>query len=149
MPWGVKMKANFAKGLQFVFIHEGYKTNASDPGGRTIWGISWKAYPIEVDQMWDLPKEQSQEIAAGIYLRDYWNKVDGDNLPQGMDLFLFDTSVNMGVAKALSLAEGNDNVFDYLIARLRYYVTLAQSAVYKPFLRGWITRVLDLWEIVK
>lgn len=143
------MLKNFSKGLQFLWVHEGYKTPETDPGGRTIWGISERVYPDEVAEMWDLPKEQSQEIAANIYLRDYWSKVDGDNLPDGMDLFVFDTAVNMGVGRALDMAEENENVFDFILARIKMYVELAQNSAYRPYLRGWIRRVLDLWEVVR
>jgi len=36
----------------------------------------------------------------------FWNKIDGDNLPSGLDYALFDFSVNSGPARAARMPQG-------------------------------------------
>lgn len=76
--------------------HEGqYVNNPADPGGETNWGISKRSYP-ELDiknlQRWDAEK---------IYRRDFWNKINGDKLPDGVAFQLFDFAVNSGCETAV------------------------------------------------
>lgn len=98
--------STFDKALAFVLDKEGGPTitdDPRDPGGLTRWGISKRAYP-------DLDiRNLTREQAAGIYLRDYWDRAGCGNLPAAVAFFHFDTAVNQGpgaAAKFLQLAAG-------------------------------------------
>lgn len=86
--------ANFDACMAEVFSHEGgYVNHPSDPGGETNFGISKRSYPRE-----DI-RGMTKARAAEIYRRDFWNKVRGDQLPEGIDLVVFDPAVNSGVSR--------------------------------------------------
>ena len=142
------MQENFDKIMVFVFQHEGWKSDdPDDAGGRTVWGINEKAHPAEVAAMWDMTKEASQEYAKPIYRKEYWDKIDGDNLSAKTDVLLFDTAVNMGVTFALKL-KGYD-VNTAIIERIKRYTEIAAVGNNIKFLRGWIRRVCDLFYFIK
>ena len=106
------MKENFAVAVGFVLAHEGgYINDPADPGGETKYGISKRAYP-RVD-IKNLTKAQARDI----YYRDYWKRVDGDNLPAGLDLAVFDTAVNCGVSVARSFLQATKSVGEYIDLR--------------------------------
>ncbi len=99
--------SNFAACLDIVLVYEGgLSTNPADPGnwtggavGRgmlegTKFGIAASAHPAL-----DIP-HLTRDRAALIYRADYWNAIDGDALPPGVDLAVFDACVNSGVGKA-------------------------------------------------
>lgn len=86
--------SNFDASMAEVFSHEGgYVNDPRDPGGETNMGISKRSYPRE-----DI-RGMTRERAAAIYRRDYWNRVKGDQLPDGIDLVAFDPAVNSGVSR--------------------------------------------------
>ena len=88
------MKANFDKCLAEVLRHEGgYVNHRKDPGGETNMGISKRSYPKE-----DI-RGMTRERAAAIYRRDFWNRVRGDDLPDGLDMVAFDAAVNSGPSR--------------------------------------------------
>jgi len=142
------MTENFEKIMVFVFKWEGWKSNDPDDiGGRTVWGICEKYYPGDVPLIWDMTKEASKEYAKGIYRRDYWNKVDGDNLAAGTDAVVMDSAVNMGISFARKL-KGYD-MPTAMIERIKRYTEIAQHGNNIKFLRGWIRRVVDLYYFIK
>lgn len=76
--------------------HEGgYVNDPNDPGGETNWGISKRSYP-NVDV-----KSLTRDEAKAIYLRDFWQRLDGDNLYDGVAFQLFDFAVNSGIETAV------------------------------------------------
>ncbi len=87
--------SNYDEAVYLILKHEGgYVNNPNDTGGETNFGISKRAYP-------DLNiAELSVETAQEIYKRDFWDKVKGDKLPEGLDLMVFDFAVNAGVSRA-------------------------------------------------
>ena len=91
---------NFKEALQFVLKWEGFISNdPNDPGGLTIWGISYRSYPKEVLEIErlinEVKKDEAFKIAEKIYYENYWLKAGCDKLSSPMDLVLFDTAVNM------------------------------------------------------
>lgn len=86
--------------LEAVLADEGgLSNNRQDPGGLTKYGISQRAYPtLNIAAL-------TVEQAKAIYQRDYWNPINGDNLPTGLDLTLFDCAVNQGVSTAIQLLQ--------------------------------------------
>ena len=79
-----------------VIGHEGgYVNDPNDPGGETNWGISKRSYPnVNI-------KKLTREGAKAIYLRDFWNRVHADRLPDGVAFQLFDFAVNSGIETAV------------------------------------------------
>lgn len=69
----------------------GYVDNPADPGGETNWGISKRSYP-NVDI-----KALTMDGAKAIYLTDFWNRINADQLPDGVAFQLFDFAVNSGI----------------------------------------------------
>jgi lysozyme family protein len=73
----------------------GYVNDPNDPGGETKWGISKRAYPKFII------KELTREDAYNIYKRDFWDKLELDNLSDAVTFQLFDFAVNSGIETAI------------------------------------------------
>jgi len=136
------MRESFDIAIEFVLKREGgYINDPRDPGGETKFGISKRSYP-QLD-IKNLTKEQ----AIAIYRKDYWQRCGCDSMSYPMDVIVFDTAVNMGVQRALTLYQENTDWRDYLLARIQHYNSIARKN--PAFLRGWINRVIELWKTVK
>ena len=73
----------------------GYVNDPNDSGGETQFGISKRAYPsVDIASL-------TVADARAIYLRDYWTKIRGDDLPAELALLVFDAAVNSGVSRAV------------------------------------------------
>jgi len=79
-----------------VIGHEqGYVNDPNDPGGETKWGVSKRSYPnIDI-------KNLSREDAKRIYHRDFWMRINGGDLYDGVAYQLFDFAINSGVETAI------------------------------------------------
>lgn len=106
-------KTRFERCLDEVLRFEGgYADHPSDPGGATNMGITrktlarWRA----VTPWWSLAKGEVQRLdrteAAKIYRASYWDRVNGNKLPAGLDLALFDFAVNSGPDRAVKMLQG-------------------------------------------
>lgn len=157
------MKDNFEKCLEFVLKWEGgFVNDPNDPGGRTIYGISEKAHP----EVW-AKGVPTKEAAKEIYKKEYWDKIKGDDLPDGLDLAVFDAAVNMGVNRAVRLLQEMANmpppeidgivgdktlralrqqlVNAYGILRVQYYERIIKKFPnLARYQKGWFNRVNDL-----
>lgn len=151
--------SDFDKAFELVISQEGgYSNDPRDSGGQTKWGISKTAYP-DVD-IYNLTLEQ----AKAIYKRDYWDKIHGDELPYPMNIFVFDSAVNQGVApaikmlqKAVSVAQdgilgrdtmsainrklGGEVMALYMAERAMRYTGTRSFDVYG---RGWLKRLFAI-----
>ena len=94
----------FRSALTETLRHEGgFVDHPADPGGATNLGITqatlaaWRGRPVSVAEVRGLTRDE----AAAIYRARYWNAVDGDRLPAGLDLALFDFAVNSGPSRAI------------------------------------------------
>lgn len=71
----------------------------SDPGGLTKYGISKRAYPaLDIANL-------SEQEAIDIYGRDYWKPAHCNELSAPLNLYVFDTAVNMGTGTAMRLLQ--------------------------------------------
>ena len=162
------MDRNFDRALSLVLKHEGgYVNHPSDPGGATNKGVTQATYDAWREKQ-ALPKRSVREIAesevTAIYRRDYWVRVQGDDLPAGVAYAVFDFAVNSGVyrasrflqkvvgvaqdgivgpatiaaTKALSPAAVIDRLCDDRMAFLHSLGTFA------TFGKGWTRRVSDV-----
>jgi lysozyme family protein len=103
------MKENFDSVLAHVLKSEGgWSDNPADPGGATMKGITFevfKTFKRNTHLTKDDLKNISDQDVHDIYKTLYWDKVHGDELPNGIDYATFDAAVNMGVGRASKLLQ--------------------------------------------
>jgi len=160
------MKQNFAESLQKLLVHEGgFVNHPNDPGGMTNLGCTkavWEehcGHPVTEKAMMAL----TPAAVAPLYKRKYWDKIQGDELPSGIDYAVFDAAVNSGpgrAAKWLQATAGvdvdgsigpktlaavraivpSDLVQDYSKRRLSFMMDLP---TWGTFGKGWTRRVQE------
>ena len=144
----------FEQAVAFVLEQEGGISDlAGDSGGLTKFGISKRNHP-DLD-IANLTKEQAIEI----YRTDYWRKLCCDQLPNGLDLLVFDAAANEGPTRAAKMLQtilkvtedgivgpstikaarnAPDVLTGYLAQRMYQYALLPQVLT---FGRGWYRRL--------
>ena len=158
------MKDNLLYAVEHMLKSEGgYVNHPLDPGGRTNLGVTqrvweeWVGHPVTEKDM----RALTPAIVAPMYKKKYWDTVAGDSLPSGVDLAVFDFSVNSGpgraakmlqrvlgvtedgmigpqtLAKALSV-DSSKLIADYNIVRLAFLQALP---TWGTFGNGWRNRV--------
>lgn len=108
------MRVDFETCLKFTLSMEGgWSDNPNDPGGATMEGITLDAFresqndpDLTAGDLKDIP----DEVVASIYQQNYWNVAACDDLHGGVDLMVFDMTVNAGSngAKILQAIVGTD-----------------------------------------
>ena len=158
------MKENYAQALKQVLKYEGgYVDHPKDPGGPTNKGVTQAVYDSWRKSQ-NLPTQTVRNIAdsevAAIYKNLYWDRVNGDNLPTGVDFAVFDYAVNSGVsraAKSLQSVVGvtQDGVIGpATIQATKAYVAVAVTnnrlafmkslSIWPTFGKGWSARITDV-----
>ena len=97
------MNTNWPKCFALVLKNEGgYVDNPADPGGATNLGCTkatweaWVGHPVTKDDIKALmPKD-----VMPLYKAKYWDTINGDNLPEGVDYAVFDFAINSGPSRA-------------------------------------------------
>lgn len=98
---------NFGTAFDRLISHEGgYVNDSRDPGGETKFGISKRSYP-NVDIV-NLTRDQARDI----YLADFWNRINADNLHDGVAFQAFDIAVNSGIETAVRMLQRAIGVAD-------------------------------------
>ena len=145
----------------------GYVDHPKDPGGCTNHGITratlerWRRAPTSCDDVRALTEKEAQAI----YRAHYWNAVQGDALPDGIDLVVFDFAVNSGRRRAAQFLQRQLGVEDdgvigpvtlaaaHGVRRPRDFIGEYQDARwdflqglegYATFGQGWDNRVSDV-----
>lgn len=102
------MRSNFAAVMPYIFQEEGgYVDNPADPGGATNMGITigtlagWAGHSETAQDVKNLTKDTATEI----YRKQYWDKIDGDSLPSGVDYAMLDFAVNSGPSHAIKMLQ--------------------------------------------
>lgn len=156
--------ANFPAELSDELVFEGGFTNdPADPGGATDFGITlatlshWLGRAASVAEL----RAMTDAEKAAIYRGMFWNPIQGDALPAGVDLVVFDMAVNGGPRRAAQMlqtlvgatSDGQIGpktltlvglrpraalIHDYSAARRTYYRGLAN---FPHFGAGWLSRV--------
>jgi len=98
--------ADFLLAIPGVLDFEGgFVDDPDDPGGRTKYGISQRAYPDEDIACLTEPR------ALEIYLNDYWLPLLLDDIEdQPTANYIFDMAVNHGRRRAVRIAQQAANV---------------------------------------
>lgn len=102
------MNANFDSCLGLVLGYEGgFVNNPKDPGGMTNLGVTrhvwegWIGHPVtDRDMRCLMPSD-----VRPLYMAKYWDMNKCGDLPNGIDLVVFDTSVNSGVTRAARILQ--------------------------------------------
>jgi len=130
-----------------------------DPGGDTWYGITRRYHPT----MEPWPPTRAQAVAQ--YEREYWRAPGFSGLPDAVAVACFDTAVNCGTRRTISMLQQALRVFDdsllgpktlaeasvadqawlvkeIIARRLRYYASL--DATEDRYELGWARRSVDL-----
>ena len=166
------MSNKFSEALEVILHHEGgYVNHPKDPGGETNLGVTKRVYE-DFGGTKDM-KELTKEDVEPIYKKNYWDRVKGDDLPEGLDLCIFDFAVNAGPGRAAKFIQRlvnttvdggigpntlkciNDHVEQYGVSttidqyqseRHNYYQSLS---TFETFGRGWTRRVDETTQLAK
>lgn len=160
------MKENFQLSLKRVLVHEGGKVDhPKDPGGRTNQGVTQRTYNAYRTGQ-SLPRRDvflmADQERDAIYKLQYWDAIQGDKLPVGVDYVLFDGAVNSGAGQSIkwlqrALGVKADGVigqmtlaavdahpdYDRLIGDIieRRFTFLAALKTWNTFGKGWTSRL--------
>lgn len=152
-------------------LEGGYVADPRDPGGCTNRGITLATYRAYINRQGtcrDL-RQLTASQAEGIYRIAYWDVIQADRLPVGVDLSLFDVAVHSGPGRAPKLlraalrnlrldppaSERIDATLlaalrtvdpaalarELVVARLAYLRSLPTWSRYE---RGWTNRVMTV-----
>ena len=160
------MEQDFEPSMAFVFsVEGGYSNDPRDPGGITNLGVTlaeWQLYVGRQMVVTDgVMRSLTQDDVRPLYHSHYWNASRCSDLPAGVDLIVFDASVNTGCGRSIralqdqvgavvdgiigphTLAAVNAIDPEQLIAalaaeRLQFYQSLN---TWSAFGHGWTDRV--------
>jgi lysozyme family protein len=164
------MKANFDSALKAVLHHEGgFVNHPADPGGMTNLGVTkrvweeWVGHEVDEKAM----RALTPELVGPMYKAKYWDKIKGDDLPEGVDYAVFDAAVNSGPGRAAKWLQScvgvepdggigpktlaavasfdpKDLVEDYAKRRLSFLMDLPH---WGTFGKGWGRRVAEVQTV--
>ena len=105
------MERNFPEALAHTLRFEGgWANHPNDPGGATMKGVTHRTYAsylgrdvsdVTHDELRGIPDEH----LADIYRKRYWDACRCNELPDGLDLAVFDTAVNTGPGQAAKILQ--------------------------------------------
>lgn len=100
---------NFAACLAISLKFEGGDVHhPKDPGGRTSRGVTQATYDAYRDKMKMARRvvyNMTRPELNAIYKSGYWDRLECDDLPYGVDLCIFDYGVNSGTSRAQKLLD--------------------------------------------
>jgi len=84
-----------------------YHVTPGDSGGPTAWGITEETYARHLGHVPTAADWQklTPEVASTIYHSDYWLPIQGDIIPFGIDLMVFDHGVTAGTVTTIKLLQ--------------------------------------------
>ena len=148
------MEKLFKTALNFVLKWEGgYVNNPNDKGGATNKGITQHTYNSWLKSLSLAPRDVrfiTQEEVEQIYYKNYWLKAGCDKMSPKFAVLVFDTAVNMGLARVNQFmkAAGWTDPALFIKAREAKYKEFACFGNQKIFLKGWLNRLNDLEKLV-
>lgn len=161
---------NAKRAIPLILKHEGgFVDHPNDPGGATNMGVTiatFRRYIKPGGTVADL-KRLTVEQATIVFKRQYWDKVNADLLPSGVDYAVADFAVNSGPSRAAKFlqrvvgAKQDGNIGPATIAateamdpravirrlcddRLTFMQNIRGGKLWKTFGKGWSRRVRDV-----
>ena len=102
------MRSTFDPALRLLLRHEGgFVNHPKDPGGMTNLGVTkavWEAHKGKDASEADM-RALTPEAVQPVYKARYWDAIQGDALPYGLDYCMFDCAVNSGPGRAIKLLQ--------------------------------------------
>ena len=169
------MDADFNECTRRVLAHEGgWGWDRRDPGGPTNYGITYidyaefKGEPRSTASSWaDRVKAMPLADAMSIYKKKYWDGMQCDKLPYGIDYAIYDYGINSGPARPARVAQAllklpvtgridaatigalNDvNPVKFIDAmcdeRLNFMKSIRGGTAWSAFGKGWGIRVAEV-----
>lgn len=100
-------KNNFSTCVEYVIKSEGsqYTNDPHDPGGPTKWGITLTDVRLHIkhNATANDVKRLTKGQAITVYREKYWDAMNCDDLPAGLDYTVFDYGVNSGIGRSGAL----------------------------------------------
>jgi len=126
---------------------EGFLSDVKgDLGGRTIYGISERYFPKDVEAMLNLSQNEAKQYAMNFYKTRFWDPVSKYQFPLNLVAFLMAVNAPGPIKNAINQY---DDYRDVLLYMCKYYSGLVQvNPNLIKFFRGWINRVISVWEFV-
>jgi lysozyme family protein len=142
--------SNFAAVIRVVLQWEGgYVNNLHDRGGPTNLGVTIATLSHELGRKATIAdvKNLSIQTATEIYRKKFWNTIDGDALPDGVDLIAMDIAVNSGPGRALQWLSQTANM--HPVERIKALDKLRVGfwrglPIFRVFGKGWLRRETDI-----
>lgn len=141
---------NFEKCLAVTLRWEGgYSNHPDDPGGPTMRGIIQREYDAFRKKRGLKPRPVRQieeDELQTIYRANYWDAMNCETLPMGLDMAVFDAAVNSGVGRAerwLATSTVDHGVVDQINAfcNTRMEFLRGLGKLWRVFGAGWRQRV--------
>lgn len=165
--------AGFAKSLPPVLVYEGGKVDdPRDPGGRTNQGVIQRVYDSWRKAKGEPPRDvylMTDDERNAIFRSQFWDAVQGDKLPAGVDFCVFDGAVNSGPKQSikwLQRAVGVDAdgvlgavtlaavvaaeplaLIDRIVDRREAFLEALKT--FKTFGTGWLRRTAQVRKLAK
>ncbi|MEY9718780.1 glycoside hydrolase family 108 protein [Sinorhizobium fredii] len=129
----------------------GWSNHEADPGGETMYGVTekrWHEYQDKMGMKRTPVRTITKAQALKFYRSEFWDACGAATLFAGVDLAVYDASVNSGVSRGrkwLKAAIGSSNHAETVKRICRARLSFMQSlAIWKTFGKGWGRRVADI-----
>lgn len=130
----------------------GWSNHRDDPGGKTMFGVTEAKWFEWLDKH-GYPRRPVRSItkteALQLYYEEFWTKAGCETLFPGVDLAVYDASVNSGVGRGrqwllagLDKQDRHDRTVKNICGRRLGFVQGLKH--WKTFGRGWSNRIADI-----
>lgn len=136
-----------------------------DSGGWTIWGIAYN-YNKKLFENFEDFRDTTYEEAAAIAFVKYFLSSHADKVPPSSQLMYFDMAYNMGVIRAIKIAQKCVNVTaDGIVGPITksklclldedclykersgfYNMLVRRNRKFQKFIKGWMNRTNDIYN---
>ena len=129
----------------------GWSNHKDDPGGKTMLGITearWHEWQDKMKMKRTAVRNVTKAQALKFYRSEFWDASGASRLVPGVDLAVYDASVNSGISRGrkwLAGAVGSQNHAETVKRICRARLSFMQSLrIWKTFGKGWGRRVADI-----
>lgn len=113
-----------------------------------IWGIDFRHWAQVYESMIPMSHDERLAEALTFYEREFYEPIRKACTFSDCTIVLFDTAVNLGLSRAVSLHQSTHNVERILLKRLAHYAEIGRLPNYSHFVRGWVNRIVALHSLI-